>query len=835
MSTATDSAPHAEPQPTQPATTEQTAPVASETERAALPPLGRSLVDALAFALMFGAGALGFQGSFGGNFYLITCAGAVLLGFLVTALCTGFRLGVIPGVLLCIVFYLAFGGLLVVPQEGLFGAPTLEVLRMMAEGAIVAWKQLLTIVTPVGDLPALLVVPYSLGIACASSALAIAMHSRRYLLALLFPAGYLAGAILTGTKATAYPVLQALALVVVALLWGTWRSIQSRNGASSLGLPSMRNWRIGRVVAGGATLVAIVGLVAVGAAYLQPTGDRFVLRDEVVPPQVFENLQSPLAGQHAYYKYQAKDTVLSVTGSLPENARIRIAAFDDYNGTVMDVAGTDALGTDSGEFRRVASQIGSDAAGVPYTANITLGGYNQVWVPEVGAVTGLTYSGARAEQLQGALSYNETARTMFSLVPLRTGDAYTLTGIVEPVPTEAQLLKATVEPLNLPALQQVPPSLVTAAPGLVGEAQTPYEKAKNVAENLRAAGSFSHGLEGQLPSLPGHGAGRLDTMFRPPDVDQAGNIIGDSEQYAVAMAIVMRQQNIPARVVMGFKSKPNGGAGAYTGNDVYSWVEINFAGYGWVAFDPTPDEDKQEQQPIKQPRTETQAEVHPPPPPKAEIPEAPPVASADAPKKKPEDKPTPEEGRSMLFYAGLGVGGLLIVLALFLMTIVLVKASRRRKRRNRGHTSDQYHGGWAEVRDFAADLGRHVTPRRTRQEHGRELAQAYPAVDIMALARRTDAGVFGPGDPAPDSVSDHWSRAHATMKEMAASVPWGQRIRAPFSLRSLRSQHKRAAKQARRAAKLSRRADKQAERAAKRSNAKGGDGTAPPAAGSPAV
>jgi hypothetical protein len=66
---------------------------------------------------------------------------------------------------------------------------------------------------------------------------------------------------------------------------------------------------------------------------------------------------------------------------------------------------------------------------------------------------------------------------------------------------------------------------------------------------------------------------------------------GFCQQFAAAMAVLMRSLGIPARVAVGFTS------GTYddaiesfevSTQNAHSWVEVEFPGYGWVPFEPTP-------------------------------------------------------------------------------------------------------------------------------------------------------------------------------------------------------------------------------------------------------
>ena len=60
------------------------------------------------------------------------------------------------------------------------------------------------------------------------------------------------------------------------------------------------------------------------------------------------------------------------------------------------------------------------------------------------------------------------------------------------------------------------------------------EAAQSLADKLRESGWFSHGLNGDYPSRAGHGNYRIDQLL-------AGSaMVGDSEQYASAMALMAR-------------------------------------------------------------------------------------------------------------------------------------------------------------------------------------------------------------------------------------------------------------------------------------------------------
>ncbi|ONI70556.1 hypothetical protein ALI144C_48875 [Actinosynnema sp. ALI-1.44] len=64
---------------------------------------------------------------------------------------------------------------------------------------------------------------------------------------------------------------------------------------------------------------------------------------------------------------------------------------------------------------------------------------------------------------------------------------------------------------------------------------------------------------------------------------------GYCEQYASAMAVLVRAAGIPARVAIGFTSGYQvSDYRSITTQDAHAWVEVFFPQYGWVSVDPTP-------------------------------------------------------------------------------------------------------------------------------------------------------------------------------------------------------------------------------------------------------
>ncbi len=93
--------------------------------------------------------------------------------------------------------------------------------------------------------------------------------------------------------------------------------------------------------------------------------------------------------------------------------------------------------------------------------------------------------------------------------------------------------------------------------------------------------SPSNGFVYSLTTRPGPGNSLL--------MDFLNGKQGFCQQYASAMAFLVRAADIPARVAIGFtRGRETKGYISVTNKDAHAWVEVYFAGHGWVPFDPTP-------------------------------------------------------------------------------------------------------------------------------------------------------------------------------------------------------------------------------------------------------
>ncbi|HYB72933.1 MAG TPA: DUF3488 and transglutaminase-like domain-containing protein [Candidatus Sulfotelmatobacter sp.] len=143
-------------------------------------------------------------------------------------------------------------------------------------------------------------------------------------------------------------------------------------------------------------------------------------------------------------------------------------------------------------------------------------------------------------------------------------------------PAGATLPVALAEPyLQLPPL---PARVGALARELAAGARGPLEKAQQIEAALRRRYRYSLSLQRDR---------RLDPLEDFLFQQRAGHC----EYFAASMAIMLRLEGVPARVVNGFQSGEWNEFGRYftvRQRDAHAWVEAFIPGAGWLTFDPSP-------------------------------------------------------------------------------------------------------------------------------------------------------------------------------------------------------------------------------------------------------
>jgi len=433
----------------------------------------------------------------------------------------------------------------------------------------------------------------------------------------------------------------------------------------------------------------------------------------------------------------------------------------------------------AGTFQRVSSEISNPATGPATEVTVTLEeGYSGVWLPTIGALTGLTFDGARAEAETETFRYNLATSTGVVPAGLQPGDSYTFSSVL----TDRELTDDTPPAATIGLAETTAPFLTAQAQDWSAASTQPMAQVLDIAERLRDDGKYSDGVRAaEQFYLAGHHQSRLS------DADGGINspiIVGNDEQYAAWMALLANQIGVPARVVMGAVVPESG---EVTGADVSAWVEVQAADGTWrtVPTESFMDFDRPAELPPREEEEMSGTNV----PPLAAIPPPSTVGEpTDAELNALKNKRESEDGfafpawlKALLLYVALP---LLLVLAVS-GAILAAKAWRRRRRRSAELVSARFAGGWREVTDHARDLGLAITGV-TRREESLALAGVGTADAAPTLAREADTHVFGPRPPEADAAAAYWEGVDAYRATLSAQVTRVRRIRAALSLRTFR-------------------------------------------------
>lgn len=735
-------------------------------------------IDLIGLAIIAGAIGVAFLPSYGNGWLWVAVGGGTALGVGLGLLSAARRWNAALTALVTIGAWFVFGGLLAMPESNIgYVVPTLRTLRGLATGPVTAWRDMLTIAPPLGTTWNLMTVPLLIALVAGLVGITLARRSSTPTLAWLPGVIGVGAGFLLGTHRSIAPPAVALGLVALVLIWTTLQ----RNRARTTLVRTVSSRRLPQLVSGALVLAACSGLTLAAAPFVEPGKSRLVLREVVEQPLDVRAYASPLQGFRANIN-QYEDEVLFTVQGAPEGGYLRLATLDVYDGLTYNVSSTDQQG--KSEFVRVGARIDDPTPGTVHQVSVQMGAYNGVWLPNIGAARDVVFEGDRATELGDSLYHNMVTGTSIVTAGLATGDSYSLEVVVPEAPSDEQIRNANAGRVELPEVTEVPDRLRDLAVVWTTGASNAGDAAQMLADRLSSTGWFSHGVaETDTVSLPGHTYARINALLANEEA-----MVGDEEQYAVAMALMARTLGLPARVLYGYEV-PAGGSGEVRGRDVRAWTEVNLDGLGWVVFNPTPSHDRilKELDPIPSSQTRPHVENPPPPPERPEVP-APdnemPVQQSDPPP----EPPTINIAEVLRVTAVFGIP----VLVLF-GPLILILGLKNRRRRTRMHAEEmaaRVSGGWAELLDQARDLGTTVSPSATRSEQAAVLASSYPQlerkVDTNRLARQADASTFAPEPISEDQAGRFWQGVDLAVGGLRASVSARKAWLGRLSTRSFR-------------------------------------------------
>ncbi len=518
--------------------------------------------------------------------------------------------------------------------------------------------------------------------------------------------------------------------------------------------PTGHRWRGPASIAAGATLLAVIALTGwygpsalAGVGRPAPAPARELLDQPVQPREA----TSPLV---LFPALQAGRSPLSllVTTSQPLPL-LRYVSLDRFDGEHW---------TTGAQYRRASRQLPAPPAGAPLAYH-----EEQVRVVEPGALGWLVSSGRPVSVSVSGLGVDEATGDVVVPIDRSVPTAYTVRTAV-PALDPSRLATAVPDPPSGPPPVPTPRDIVDWARQATG-GQWGYAALAGLTEYFA---DFS--LDQRATAPGGHGFYQVRRLRETRT--------GTAEQYASAFAVMARALGYDVRVVVGFRPRPAGDR-QYTvaGPDVHAWVEVRFAGIGWVPFDPTPSRPAGDQAERAGPDDPAPTRTRPPDQATHPSPTATPGRGQARPGGTPHDPAFSHTVLALAVCVGL--------MTLYIATVPLTKAARRRRRRRVADPRQRTVGAWRETLSRLGEAGLKVGRSDTSGEviaaaqarFGDSLAQS-----LRPLALLYDEAAFAP-QPLPATSADAaWRHADLARRAIRNVLRPTARLRTTLTLRVAR-------------------------------------------------
>ena len=535
-------------------------------------PRGQRLLALGAVCALAAAAAVAFGRVFTGGHAIPRLVGVALVSALLAA--TLERRNLVLATLVSAAGLVIVVSIVVFPQTTLYGLPTLDTMRAVRDAAGEIGRQADAQVAPTPPLAPLFLAAVTALWAAVFSAHALAIRAGSPLLALLPPVALVAFAdtVLEETQRPLYGVLFLATGLIVAFVdglrrvqrWGpSWVWPGARGGLSSTTGRGAR--RVAALALGVATLVPLTlpGFGTTAVIDLSGSGSGDSVR---VNPLV--SIQSSLNRGDAVELFRVDAEV---------GTYWRTVGLDRFDGVTWRAT----EGTAPMEVPNNSTPLSSERAfGVDLQQTFTVSDQD------------LSVSGVPVAYPALSITFPDTLSYDRDLEMLRLDDGTIEAGTsysvrstpVQPPPEELRAVvfpNPTTNPRYTEIPSDLPPGIGELANDWVDEAgaTSDYEQILAIQDRLRGE-EFEY--DANVPPR--------DDQFTLLDFLQHTKT-GFCQQYASAMAVMLRTRGLPTRVAVGFTSGERSEADGLfhvTTNEAHAWVEVLFPEYGWLAFEPTP-------------------------------------------------------------------------------------------------------------------------------------------------------------------------------------------------------------------------------------------------------
>jgi transglutaminase-like putative cysteine protease len=463
---------------------------------------------------------------------------------------------------------------MVVPQTAWYGLPSLRTLRAVGRSLEFVGQQARVRVAPTPPLPPLMIAALTAVWTGSFSAHALAIRAGSPLLAVLPPIALVgfADTVLEDGARPVYAITLLAASLAVVFADGLrrirqWGPIWSGS----------RHRRLGSAVKGSRPVAFTVIAAAVLVPGLLPGFRSAPLLD--VSTDGDEGIGvDPFISIHAQLDEQAARDLFEVES--PEPAYWRLYALDQFDGSTW--TSSDPDGSQNGQVVQTPVELAPapgfgippDAEPLPQTFRI-LTDLDSPWLPMAqtpeqitGPLGDITWDPYRGQALvdgglDAGLEYAVRSR-----ISLPTPEE--LDGVIQL--SSKQYGRWTSLPRDA-----LDPRIHELAEQWTEDATTAYRKVIAIQDHFHD-GSFVYSTDVE-PTADAAALLAFLTQTRT----------GFCQQFATAMAVMVRELGLPARVAVGYRTgTANEDTYLVQTKDAHAWVEVYFERYGWLQFEPTP-------------------------------------------------------------------------------------------------------------------------------------------------------------------------------------------------------------------------------------------------------
>jgi hypothetical protein len=480
----------------------------------------------------------------------------------------------------------------------------------------------------------------------------------------------------------------------------------------------------------------------------------------------------PVAAMQGQLTLPEPIDLLRLDASVDDPGFLRAVAIDEYDNesgwTLSNLSGEIAIAED----RELAPLPGRQSHR-PVTATISTLEHDDRFLPVPFSPLSVRLDGDD----DGGWRFDPATGTVYGREVTSGDRSYTVTAS-EPRPTLAELAAADQLAPDEPVQQQftalplLDPRVTDQVAAVTAGTSTPYERVRSIQHFLT---DRANGFVYSLSTAPGTSGDDLVDFLRLRR--------GYCEQYAGAMAVMVRAAGVPARVALGYTpgTEQDDGSRLITSDDAHAWVEVYFEDLGWVPFDPTPiARDRAVDLPWAPRAGDEEATDDRAAGP---LPNAPAQPPPSAPQNRdPGGVPSGLAGQGADDLAARLTGGLGIALlaAALLAAPAMARAVQRRRRVATGTAGAL----WDELAATALDAGVHLQPAWTPRQSARELSRVLTGPDaaegrdaVLRLALAEEVASYGPA--VGDRVHPDAPAALDTVRRaLLASLPRRARLRA---------------------------------------------------------